>query len=125
MFAFLQSGFLSAAEKEGDVSIFLGFGNAQLCLAAVGQHFSRLSSSVSGGKATGQDRLAAYSVSRPTGCWYRAAGKPRKGRVYQCLRELSRSIGAKVHEQHSIAVSDEGRIPVPVGATNSSSSPLA
>ena len=108
----LERLFAAAGEEEGDVGVFLGFGDAQLGLALLGQVFAehvgqRLRFEGAGG-------LDARRVlgKRDEAGQLRLALAREFGKVAfdKGAAELAGTVGAEVHEDHGIAIFDLDRL---------------
>ncbi len=104
--------FPSTAEKEGDVGVFFGLGNAQLGLALLGQVGAEHVVEVLGRKRAGcVDIRGVLGGSDEAGELRHVASlETVKGGVGESAGELARTVRAEVHEQYAVAIANRGTV---------------
>ncbi len=121
-----EAGLFATVEEEGDVSILLGFGDAQLGLALLGQPLTQ--SVDQSGRRVG---TGSFDVGRVFGqhhevqLWLDCTGEAGEVGVNEGAGDFTGTVGTEVHENQRIAIFHRAASPMRVALTNSSFSSRA
>ena len=110
-FLALERLFPAAGEEEGDVGVLLGFGDAQLGLALLGQVFAKHIGQGFGLEGAGRRDARGVLGEHDEAGQLRdaAAGECSKVRLDEGAGQLAGTVGAEIHEHHGIAIRHRGR----------------